>query len=268
MDRANRLRGHPEYTAYTFVLNHVIGHSHQTSAIICCIEKTSTKNLGRLNLSILSSHHIHSILPKQQDGLQRRLPTANKYIEFLPTNLCEVEAKVVQGMRCRKAWVLPTFDVAMTVDDSTAKQVVLLYATSDEGTWWRAAKKLNLTKDLSKGQRLSLPKIRNLTADLSVVLDLERRHQGSDFLCSCILAAKCWSSRLREDFIYPGKKTNPTSKIFLFTISSPCFPLPFLACVTIRSILTLACFINPRSTIQSARPVPTQLAHQMEKWKP
>ena len=77
---------------------------------------------------------------------------------------------MVQGMRCRKAWVLPTFDVAMTVDDSTAKQVVLLLATSDEGTWWRAAKKLNLTKDLSYGQRLSLPKIRNLTADLSVVL--------------------------------------------------------------------------------------------------
>ena len=69
-------------------------------------------------------------------------------------------------------------------------------------------------------------------------------------------------------FYLSRKKTNPTSKIFLFTISSPCFPLPFLACVTIRSILTLACFINPRSTIQSARPVPTQLAHQMEKWRP
>lgn len=135
---------------------------------------------------------------------------------------------MVQGMRCRKAWVLPTFDVAMTVDDSTAKQVVLLYATSDEGTWWRAAKKLNLTKDLSKGQRLSLPKIRNLTADLSVVLDLERRHQGSDFLCSCILAAKCWSSRLREDFIYPEKKTNPTSKIFSVHHQLSLFPSAIL----------------------------------------
>ena len=114
-------------------------------------------------------------------------------------------------MRCRKAWVLPTFDVAMTVDDSTAKQVVLLLATSDEGTWWRAAKKLNLTKDLSYGQRLSLPKIRNLTADLSVVLDLERRHQGSDFLCTCILADKCWSSRLRPS---REKITYLTSKIF------------------------------------------------------
>ena len=115
------------------------------------------------------------------------------------------------------------------------------------------------------GQRLSLPKIRNLTADLSVVLDLERRHQGSDFLCTCILADKCWSSRLR-----PSRKKIPIwpQRFFMFNLawsSSPCFPLPFLACVTIRSILTLACFINPRSTLQSARPVSTQLAHH--RWR-
>ena len=106
------------------------------------------------------------------DGLQRRMPTAQKYIEFLPENLRAVEVKVVQSLSCRKAWEVSTFDVAMPVDEDTAKQFVLLLATSGPATWWRAAKKLKLTKVVS------LPSIRSLTADLSLVLGLESSNKA------------------------------------------------------------------------------------------
>lgn len=114
-------------------------------------------------------------------------------------------------MRCRKAWVLPTFDSAMTQWTTPRPNKSYccshLLATSDEGTWWRAAKKLNLTKDLSYGQ---CPRFAILQQICLWCLTSNGATRGPT---SC--AHVSWKTNVgAPDSVHPEKNTDLTLKIF------------------------------------------------------
>ena len=172
---------------------------------MCAVAQTATVGLTALpsqtkprlmhvlrgpHLTVLTLLRLNCLLVKAsaQDGQQRRVPGAAKYIDAMPRNFVsfQMQGKSVQGHAVEAVFVLPAYYPDLDVDPATAEALLGLVSATSSLDFWPAAEKLGTCKESELGaRRLSVAACRNLMTELCVVMHLANPSKGYSFKCTC-----------------------------------------------------------------------------------